>query len=86
MSASFLRPNVQCISGKKPTKIVKGRKTMTKEQILEKLKFDLESRGRSEATVKEYTEKIRLFQDYYGKPKHVLLLIYFVEISLSLYY
>jgi len=41
---------------------------MTKEQILERLKFDLESRGRSTATVKEYTEKVRLFQDYYGKP------------------
>ena len=41
---------------------------MTKEQILERLKFDLESRGRSAATVKEYTEKVRLFQDYYGKP------------------
>jgi site-specific recombinase XerD len=41
---------------------------MTKEQILEKLRFDLESRGRSDATVKEYTEKVRLFQDHYGKP------------------
>jgi site-specific recombinase XerD len=41
---------------------------MTKEQILEKLKFDLETRGRSEATVKEYTEKVRLFQDHFGKP------------------
>lgn len=41
---------------------------MTKEQILEKMKYDLESRGRSPATVEEYTEKVRLFQDYYGKP------------------
>jgi len=41
---------------------------MTKEQILEKMKFDLESRGRSPTTVEEYTEKVRLFQDYYGKP------------------
>ena len=40
---------------------------MTKEQILEKMKYDLESRGRSPTTVKEYTEKVRLFQDYYGK-------------------
>jgi len=41
---------------------------MTKEQILERLKFDLESRGRSAATVKEYTEKVRLYQDHFGKP------------------
>ena len=41
---------------------------MTKEQILEQLKFDLESRGRSQSTVEDYREKIRLFQDHYGKP------------------
>jgi len=41
---------------------------MTKEQILEKLKKDLESRGRSQATVKEYEEKVRLYQDHFGKP------------------
>jgi site-specific recombinase XerD len=41
---------------------------MTKEQILEKLRADLELRGRSEETIKEYTSKARLFQDYYGKP------------------
>ena len=41
---------------------------MTKEQILEKLKFDLEARGKSESTVKEYSDKVRLFQDHYGKP------------------
>jgi len=41
---------------------------MTKEQILERLKFDLESRGRSAATVKEYTEKVRLYQDHFEKP------------------
>ena len=41
---------------------------MTREEILGKLRFDLESRGRSDATVKEYTEKVRLFQDHYGKP------------------
>jgi len=51
-----------------PTKIIKERKTMTKDQILEQLKFDLESRGRSQATVEEYTERVRLFQDHYGKP------------------
>jgi site-specific recombinase XerD len=52
---------------RKPTSF-KGAHIMTKEQILEKLKFDLESRGRSEATVKEYTEKVRLYQDHFGKP------------------
>ena len=41
---------------------------MTKEQILEKLQYDLESRGKSESTVKEDTDKVRLFQDYHGKP------------------
>jgi len=43
---------------------------MTKEQILEQLKFDLESRGKSQTTVREYTEKVRAYQDYYGKPAH----------------
>jgi len=51
-----------------PTKIVEERKTMTKEQILEQLKFDLESRGRSQSTVEDYTKKVRLFQDHYGEP------------------
>jgi site-specific recombinase XerD len=41
---------------------------MTKEQILEKMKYDLESRGKSPSTVEDYTDKVRLFQDYYGKP------------------
>jgi len=41
---------------------------MTKEQILEKMKYDLESRGKSQSTVEDYTDKVRLFQDYYGKP------------------
>jgi len=41
---------------------------MTKEEIMEKLVKDLEVRGRSVETIKEYTTKVRLFQDYYGKP------------------
>jgi site-specific recombinase XerD len=41
---------------------------MTREAILAKLKADLELRGRSEETIKEYESKARLFQDYYGKP------------------
>ena len=41
---------------------------MTKEQILAKLKADLELRGRSEETIKEYMSKARLFQDYYDRP------------------
>jgi site-specific recombinase XerD len=41
---------------------------MTKEAILAKLKADLELRGRSEETIKEYLSKARLFQDYYDKP------------------
>lgn len=41
---------------------------MTKEEILQKLVKDLEVRGRSPATVDEYYERVRRFQDYYGKP------------------
>ena len=41
---------------------------MTKEEILEKLRSDLELRGRSEETIKGYVMKARLFQDHYGKP------------------
>ena len=41
---------------------------MTKEQVLEQLKFDLESRGRSPSTVEDYMAKVGLFQDHYGKP------------------
>ena len=40
---------------------------MTKEEILEKLKKDMELRGRSEETIKEYITKVRLYQDYYDK-------------------
>lgn len=41
---------------------------MTKEEILQKLTKDLALRGRSLATVEEYTSKVRLYQDYYDKP------------------
>jgi len=40
---------------------------MTKTEILQKLTRDLEMRGRSIETIKEYTTKLRLFQDYYDK-------------------
>lgn len=41
---------------------------MTKEQILEKMKADLELRGRSEETLRNYLMHVRLFQDYFDKP------------------
>jgi site-specific recombinase XerD len=41
---------------------------MTKEEILQKLVKDLEVRGRSPATVEEYLERARRYQDYYDKP------------------
>lgn len=40
---------------------------MTKTEVLQKLTRDLEMRGRSIETIKEYTTKVRLFQDYYDK-------------------
>lgn len=41
---------------------------MTKEQVLEKLKFDVELRGLSKHTQDEYYTKAKIFQDYYNKP------------------
>ena len=41
---------------------------MTKQEILEKLKFDLELRGKQKTTVRDYVAKVRIFQDYYDKP------------------
>jgi site-specific recombinase XerD len=41
---------------------------MTKEQVLEKLKFDVELRGLSKNTQDEYYTKTKIFQDYFGKP------------------
>jgi site-specific recombinase XerD len=40
---------------------------MTKEEILQKLVKDLEMRGRSIDTIRDYTSKVRLYQDYYDK-------------------
>lgn len=41
---------------------------MTQTEVLQKLRKDLEVRGRSPETVEEYTKKVKLFQDYYEKP------------------
>jgi len=41
---------------------------MTKEEILQKLVKDLEMWGRSIDTIRDYTSKVRLYQDYFGKP------------------
>jgi site-specific recombinase XerD len=41
---------------------------MRKEEILANLQKDLELRGRSAGTIKEYVSKIQMYQDYYGKP------------------
>ena len=41
---------------------------MTKEQILEKLRFDMELRGRQPVTIEHYVSKVRMYQDYFDKP------------------
>ena len=41
---------------------------MTKEEILQKLRFDMELRGRQPMTIDYYVSKVRLYQDYYDKP------------------
>lgn len=41
---------------------------MTKEHILEKLKADMELRGRSEGTIRRYLDAARAYQDYHEKP------------------
>jgi integrase/recombinase XerD len=41
---------------------------MTKEQVLEKLKFDVELRGLSKNTQDEYYTKAKAFQNYFDKP------------------
>jgi len=40
---------------------------MKKEEILTNMRKDMELRGRSAETIREYTAKIRLYQDYYDK-------------------
>lgn len=41
---------------------------MTKEEIILKLKADMELRGRSPSTIRDYMAKVRLYQDFYDKP------------------
>ena len=41
---------------------------MTKEEILQKLRFDMELRGRQPPTIESYVSKTRLYQDYFDKP------------------
>lgn len=41
---------------------------MTNEEVLEKLVRDLELRGRSVATIRNYPSDVRLFLNYYNKP------------------
>ena len=41
---------------------------MTKEQVLEKLKFDTELRGLSKNTQDEYYTKAKIFQDHFNMP------------------
>lgn len=41
---------------------------MTKEEVLAKLKFDVELRGLSKSTLDEYLTKAKLFQDHFDKP------------------
>lgn len=45
---------------------------MTKEQVLEKLKFDVQLRGLSKHTLDEYYTKAKIFQDYFDKPATML--------------
>ncbi len=41
---------------------------MTKEQVLEKLKFDVQLRGLSKHTQDEYFTKVKIFQNHFDKP------------------
>ena len=41
---------------------------MTKQEILERLKFETQIRGLSKNTQDEYYTKAKHFQDYYDKP------------------
>ncbi|MCO1604026.1 tyrosine-type recombinase/integrase [Desulfosporosinus nitroreducens] len=41
---------------------------MTKEEVLAKLKFDVELRGFSKHTQPAYYTKVKLFQEHFGKP------------------
>ena len=41
---------------------------MTKNQVLEKLQFDVELRGLSKNTQDEYYSRVKIFQNYFDKP------------------
>lgn len=41
---------------------------MTKEDIIQKTKTALELRGRNESTIRAYTDVVKAYQDYHGKP------------------
>lgn len=41
---------------------------MTKEQVLEKLKFDVELRGLSKSTQEGYYTRVKTFQNHFDKP------------------
>lgn len=41
---------------------------MTKQEILDKLRFDLELRNKSATTISDYVRRAKVFQDYYDKP------------------
>lgn len=41
---------------------------MTKQEILEKLKFDMELRKRTKDTIRDYEMHVRLYRDYFDKP------------------
>ncbi|MCL2576945.1 MAG: site-specific integrase [Defluviitaleaceae bacterium] len=45
---------------------------MTKTEIIQKMERDLEVRGRSPMTIKDYKIKVRMYQDYYDKPANQL--------------
>jgi len=44
----------------------------TKQDVLDRLMQDMELKGFSETTNKEYSQKVRAFQDYYDKPANEL--------------
>lgn len=56
---------------------------MTKQELLERLKFDLELRNRSEATIRDYIRRVQCFQDYFDRPADQMSE---VEISEYLHY
>lgn len=51
-----------------PTKIVKERHSVKKQEILDRLRFELELRNRSETTTKDYIRRVKCFQDYFDRP------------------